>query len=283
MTPPPNRRNHYRVLHVQPEAPLEVIKASYRAMMMRMKLHPDLGGDHDTAAIVNEAYAVLSDPQRRAEYDRQLRLRSRPEMMRKALGSSNPQGPTEATAAPSPAPKPQPPVAQTYAPATTAPVTAHELYARIRPVPAPPGSHRMTCAFCQLDNLTSRAGEPLCSRCGAPLTPVRQAAMPNFGALGLNRRQSVRRPRQAEAVAYWGLPPERHRVQWRDLSAGGLSLWATQALPVGQRIQVLDPEIHTVAEVVACEAGPRQTWLIRARLLTLRTTKRAGLFCAAQA
>ena len=59
-----NRRNHYRVLHVQPEAPLEVIKASYRAMMMRMKIHPDLGGDHDIAAVVNEAYAVLSDPHR---------------------------------------------------------------------------------------------------------------------------------------------------------------------------------------------------------------------------
>lgn len=277
MAPLPNRRNHYRVLHVQPEAPLEVIKASYRAMMMRMKLHPDLGGDHDAAAVVNEAYAVLSDPQRRAEYDRQLRLRSRPEWMRKALRPSTPQAQSDAT------PAPQPPVAPPNAHATAAPVAAHELYARVRPVPAPQGGPRLTCAFCQLDNLTSRAGEPLCARCGAPLTPVRHAAMPNFGGLGLNRRQSVRRPRQAEAVAFWGLPPERHRVLWRDLSSGGLSLWASQALPVGQRLQVLDPEIHAVAEVVACEAGPRQTWLVRARLLTLRTTKRVGLFCAAQA
>ena len=141
----------------------------------------------------------------------------------------------------------------------------------------------MSCAFCQLDNLATKVGEPLCSRCGAPLTPVRHASLPNFGSLGLNRRQSARRPRQAEAVAYWGQPPQRHRVLWRDLSAGGLSLWASQPLPVGQRLQVLDPEIHTVAEVVACEAGPRQMWLLRARLMTLRTSKRAGLFCAAQA
>jgi hypothetical protein len=252
---------------VQPEAPLEIIKASYRAMMMRMKLHPDLGGNHEAAAVVNEAYAVLSDPQRRAEYDRQLRMRSRPDLMRRALGA--------------PAMSPQTPVAP-CAHATTAPVAAHELYARVRSVPAPQGGSRLTCAFCQLDNLNFRAGGSLCSGCGAPLTPVRQAAMPNFGGLGLNRRQSVRRPRQAEAVAYWGTPPQRHRVLWRDLSAGGLSVWASRALPVGQRVQVLDPEIHTVAEVVACEAGPRQTWLIRARLLTLRTTKRAGLFCAAR-
>ena len=42
-----NRRNLYRILHVQPEAPLEIIKASYRSLMTKLKLHPDLGGDHD--------------------------------------------------------------------------------------------------------------------------------------------------------------------------------------------------------------------------------------------
>lgn len=67
-----NRRNHYRILQVQPDAPAPVIKASYRALMQGAKMHPDLGGDHAQAVFINEAFAVLSDPVRRAEYDRSL-------------------------------------------------------------------------------------------------------------------------------------------------------------------------------------------------------------------
>jgi curved DNA-binding protein CbpA len=67
------RRNLYRVLHVQPEAPQVVIKASYRALMSTLRSHPDLGGDHEHAAQLNAAYAVLGDPERRAAYDSSLR------------------------------------------------------------------------------------------------------------------------------------------------------------------------------------------------------------------
>lgn len=67
-----NRRNHYRILHVQHDAPLAVIKSSYRALMLSLEMHPDRGGDHWNAALVNEAYRVLSDPESRAAYDRTL-------------------------------------------------------------------------------------------------------------------------------------------------------------------------------------------------------------------
>lgn len=67
-----NKRNYYRVLFVQPDAPMAVIQASYRAIMQKLKFHPDLGGDDWNAAVVNEAFAVLSDATRRAEYDRKL-------------------------------------------------------------------------------------------------------------------------------------------------------------------------------------------------------------------
>ena len=69
-----NRRNHYRLLHVQSDAPPEVIKASYRALMALH--HPDIGGDHATAVLLNEAHAVLSDSARRRVYDVQRAGRS---------------------------------------------------------------------------------------------------------------------------------------------------------------------------------------------------------------
>ena len=40
-----NRRNYYRILHVQPDAPTEIIKSSYRTLMQKLRMHPDLGGD----------------------------------------------------------------------------------------------------------------------------------------------------------------------------------------------------------------------------------------------
>src|SRR5437762_759505 len=64
-----NRRNYYRILHVQPGAPEEIIRTSYRTLMHRLKMHPDLGGDHWSAALINEAFATLSHPVKRAAYD----------------------------------------------------------------------------------------------------------------------------------------------------------------------------------------------------------------------
>ena len=67
-----NRRNYYRILHVQPDAPRAIIKASYRAQMQKLKLHPDLGGDEWDASVLNEAYATLSHNEKRAAYDQQI-------------------------------------------------------------------------------------------------------------------------------------------------------------------------------------------------------------------
>ena len=68
-----NRRNYYRILHVQFDAPPAVIKASYRTIMQKLRAHPDLGGDEWNASLINEARNVLLDPALRADYDLQLR------------------------------------------------------------------------------------------------------------------------------------------------------------------------------------------------------------------
>jgi hypothetical protein len=69
-----NRRNYYRILQVQPDAPPEIIRASYRTMMLELKMHPDVGGSSSEAAMLNEAYETLIDPQRRTAYDERLFL-----------------------------------------------------------------------------------------------------------------------------------------------------------------------------------------------------------------
>ncbi len=54
-----NRRNYYRILQVQPDAPIAVIKNNYRTLLQKLRLHPDLGGDPENASQINQAWQTL--------------------------------------------------------------------------------------------------------------------------------------------------------------------------------------------------------------------------------
>ncbi|MFO1250525.1 MAG: DnaJ C-terminal domain-containing protein [Inhella sp.] len=63
-------KDYYAALGVARDAPQEAIKKAYR--QLARKYHPDVSQEPDAEARmreVNEAYAVLSDPERRAAYD----------------------------------------------------------------------------------------------------------------------------------------------------------------------------------------------------------------------
>ncbi len=128
----PERRNLYRILYVQPEAPTAVIKASYRALMSTLRVHPDLGGDHEQAARINHAYEVLSDPQRRKAYDLSLR-RPRAETRSASAAAAPPPG----AAGPDPA----------------------------------RWAADGVCPFCRARLPAVLAVEASCPRCGSPLQP----------------------------------------------------------------------------------------------------------------
>ena len=65
----PDVPDYYDILGVPPDATVQSIKSRYRELAK--ELHPDVSGEaSDTdMARINEAYEVLSDEGRRAEYD----------------------------------------------------------------------------------------------------------------------------------------------------------------------------------------------------------------------
>ncbi|MBX3617392.1 molecular chaperone DnaJ [Nitrosomonas sp.] len=66
------RRNYYRILHVQPDAPMTVIDESYRIWMQKLKTYPELENADWNADLLNLAFNTLRDPYKRIEYDREL-------------------------------------------------------------------------------------------------------------------------------------------------------------------------------------------------------------------
>ena len=69
--------NHYATLNIAMDAPDAVVRAAWR--VLTAQYHPDRRGPGSAARMqqVNEAYDVLSDPQRRAQHDAQLRRERR--------------------------------------------------------------------------------------------------------------------------------------------------------------------------------------------------------------
>ncbi|HEX9963875.1 MAG TPA: J domain-containing protein [Allosphingosinicella sp.] len=69
----PSPRSLYDVLNVAPEAEPVVVEAAYKALIK--KYHPDQAVEAPVskdAAEINEAFAILKDPGRRADYDHRL-------------------------------------------------------------------------------------------------------------------------------------------------------------------------------------------------------------------
>jgi hypothetical protein len=249
-----NRRNYYRVLHVQPGAPTEVIKASYRALMGPLRHHPDLGGDHHIAAMINEAYAVLSDPVKRREYD--LRMQPLRERWRTPSASAS-----ERTI---------PNGKQGTSPDTQARAGIDPSVWRIARI----------CPLCTHALPETLRANSRCTRCDSPLAPP-----PSPGTGGkelLGRRASARKARNHAAIVYprWNVSPIA--VRMRDLSMSGLSLHATKPMAARQTFRIVDPDFEAVALVVSCRPAG-SLYSIHASLLTIAFGKSAGVFVSATA
>lgn len=245
-------RTHYSTLFVQPDAPPEVIKAAWRALMSARRVHPDLGGDHDEAVRLNTAYEVLGDPVRRAAYDAG-RQAPPPDRARAASATR-----------PAPATPSEPPASATAAAAGASPGRG--------------------CPFCGQPHTASLRRDTRCDACGSPLAQlperVRRPGRPD----GLHgRRQDTRFARDA-MVELW-LPGESQprRARLQDLSFSGLQLQAPLALPRGSVARVVAPwfdALFTVVNVRSLRTG----YAVHGRLQTLLTQQQArGVYVNARA
>jgi DnaJ-class molecular chaperone len=59
--------DYYKILEVNKQSSLEEIKKSYKKLAI--KYHPDKGGNAEQFKKISEAYQVLSDPEKRKNYD----------------------------------------------------------------------------------------------------------------------------------------------------------------------------------------------------------------------
>lgn len=239
-------RNYYEVLHVSRDAPVEIIRGSYRALMQQLRHHPDLGGDTATAAVINEAYAVLSNAEKRAEYDARMDI-----MAQVAQGV-----PSASPAQPSAAP-PQPSAG--------------------RPVRTLDWSRQ--CVFCETphDHGRSIEADTGCQTCGSPLSAAARHEMQSKG-----QRAIERFGKKKKITFYTRWPqPEGLIGHIEDMSLHGLRLVTSEALAEGQCIKIVSDVVETVAQVTN-SSFERRGWTKRCvagvSFITLRFGRSVGGF-----
>lgn len=264
------RRNLYRILHVQPEAPLEVIKASYRTLMSTLRAHPDLGGDPDAAARINAAYAVLTDPARRSAYDRAL--------ARAAAAARPGQRVPPAPPLPPVDPRPQSPVAAAARNTVAGRLDALGAETRTGPDPATWLADRV-CPFCRRPLPVLVKVETRCEGCESP---VFRRPLVDRGEL-FGRRRSPRNARPMPAMLRVPQIPGDHAARLRDISLSGLSLMSSIRVPDRSAVRVMTAGFDAVMVVVSCRRSLTDGWLLHGELLTLQLLRTQGVFVSAQA
>lgn len=244
--PMENRRNYYRILHIQPDAPTAIIKASYRTQMQKLRMHPDLGGDEWNAQLLNEAYRTLSDPDLRRAYDREF-FAARGKLRESARRDT--------------------------ATATTT-GTVDSAQTAFKPDPS-------RCPFCNSARPARQIypGPADCPNCGAPLETA------NNLRLIQNARRAVARSSRNEAIAICLTPgTKRYPGTLRDLSPNGMQLLSPTPLQINQVIQITCAALTATGRITYCNrvSGSGQ-FVAGLEFLTLRFYERSGTFLSVSA
>jgi hypothetical protein len=264
-----NKRNYYRILHVQPDAPPALIRASYRTLMQTLRHHPDLGGDEWNAAILNEAFCVLSDERQRRSYDARLFMQSTRGETARQTAAQRPKRQAK-TGRPGPACSgPSEATSNAYT------ATSSSNY------PKPPDyqvdlvdSH--TCAFCGSSYRGALDADTDCPTCQSPL---KQLEPLDFASS--DQRNVHRVPLMATLTLRTAWPGPCHTAALHDLSPNGLQFTVAQDLVPGQRVRVACSILTAVAEITNRTASAGHQHRYGARFITLRYCRTSGTYFSA--
>lgn len=235
-------KDYYAVLHVQPGAPPEIIKASYRTLMQRLKAHPDLGGEPAVAAEINEAYAVLKDPAKRAAYDAARTATLTAAEVAHVMDGKSVRDPREA---------------QPAAPGRDA----------RRPDDA-------DCPFCGLPQPARHGGsiDPRCTRCSSPQKKLVPRELDDHKS----RAYRVAKDEPLRFSTDWREPRGETGVLL-DLSLTGLRFAASAPLRNGQVVRIECASFSAVVRVAHCERHDRQlSFQVGAEFVTVQFHKQRG-------
>ncbi len=239
-----NRRNYYRILHVQPDAPAAVLKSSYRALMLTLEMHPDRGGEHWNAALVNEAYSVLSDETKRAAYDRTIDMGP--------IRSGRPTGAPAQSSGPG--------------------FETHTEVVRVQ-------DSAPSCIFCGADAVGApTSANSSCRTCRSPLTP---AGGTTHEASGRRAAQRVAREGRIRYYIDWPQPAPLPG-QIVDLSPRGLRFETSSPLQEFQIIKLDGELLDAVARVAACTDADG-AFSVGVEFYTVRFNQHRGTYLSTQA
>lgn len=243
-----NKRNYYRILHVQPDAPREIIKASYRTLMQKLRHHPDLGGDNWNASVLNEAYTILTDPKKRTAYDQQIlhKYRTTRKKSEKQERGREKQEPPESVKKPH--------------------------YRKGRPV----------CQFCGAPRPVrfryNNSGD--CGHCHSPLKPVVRLHLAG------KTRRALQRTSHHAPIHYFIHPGESTGTPGaiRDLSPQGMLFSSNCRLEADQVIKIVSHILSAVARVTYCrQHNGKKEYAIGVEFLTLHFHEQTGTFISENA
>lgn len=247
-TPPVDRRNLYRRLHVQPDAPIEVIRAAYRALIALH--HPDAGGDHEQATRLNEAWQVLGDPARRTAYDAKRAARVDAMKARQSGRVTSAHEPDAGT------------TWKTGRRQASSPTAADD---------AAPGA----CPFCEARVDT---GLIRCARCQAPLTRVKPLGVGTDATDRDGERRRLPRVSRADwSLLYPDWRSDPIDVRLRNLSLGGASFYTGVPLVPGQRVRVSGAPFDAVLDVRTCQRLDN-VFVVHGHFVTASFAAKAGNF-----
>ena len=287
----------YELLHVQPSAPMPVIKASYRAMMQKLNHHPDRGGDAAFAQLLNKAAQTLCNQETRLQYDalRQQHL---------AASSSPPAGST---------PSDETSKASWGQAGGTPSGTGNEHSPDEQPanrqsdehkgdasngMPVVAGTH---CLFCLAKSAVTRnllnrgTGYPVnslrpdhagyinpdrCPTCNGARTPIEH--VPKTSNEQLRRMHRQLHDSDARVWAQWP-SPEPALAKLTDFSPTGCALIHSMAIVTG-RVVMIDTELfNAICKIRHCRQAEEGTYRVGLEFLTLDMQAAPGALLDASA